>query len=266
MLSAIFFWVFAIGAVGCSLAVLISRNPLYSALWLILDFFFFAGLYGLLSAHFMAILQVLVYGGAIMVLFMFIIMLLNLPDEQRSSMQWSTSHVLAALGGVGMLTFLVLALTPWMGANEALEANRVQVAEAHAAAIAAAETDEAKEELAARGPALAYSEPAFPGLYLDLNEEGLEQKYQEKLVSAAAGGDDLIEGKYRRFDPSIPFVLPPSLDPTKGDATADAPVGFGTVEPISMLVVNRYVVPFELTALLLLAAIVGAVIIAKRRV
>ena len=76
--ESLFFWIFACGAVASSVAVVALRNPLYSALALIMDFFFFAGLYGLLSAHLMAVAQVLVYAGAIMVLFLFIIMLLNI--------------------------------------------------------------------------------------------------------------------------------------------------------------------------------------------
>ena len=71
--------------------VIVYRNPLYSALALILDFFFFAGLYGLLSAHFMAITQVLVYAGAIMVLFLFIIMLLNLKDEELGEFEFAST-------------------------------------------------------------------------------------------------------------------------------------------------------------------------------
>ncbi len=63
-----------IGALG----MLIARNPVSSALWLILTLFCVAGLYLTLSAEFIAVVQVLVYAGAIMVLFLFVIMLLNL--------------------------------------------------------------------------------------------------------------------------------------------------------------------------------------------
>ena len=81
MAELIFFIVFAIGAIAGSLGVVLARNPVNSALSLVIGFFFVAGTYVLLSASFMGVIQVLVYAGAIMVLFLFVLMLLNLGDE-----------------------------------------------------------------------------------------------------------------------------------------------------------------------------------------
>jgi NADH-quinone oxidoreductase subunit J len=72
------FFFFATVAVAAALGMLIARNPVASALWLVLNLFCIAGLYLTLNASFIGVIQILVYAGAIMVLFLFVIMLLNL--------------------------------------------------------------------------------------------------------------------------------------------------------------------------------------------
>jgi NADH-quinone oxidoreductase subunit J len=76
------FYVFAAVAVGTSLLVIGQRNPIYSVLLLIASFGALAGLYVLLDAPFVAVTQIIVYAGAIMVLFLFVVMLLNAPREE----------------------------------------------------------------------------------------------------------------------------------------------------------------------------------------
>ena len=80
---ALLFILFAGLAVGCAIAVVAQRNPLYSAISLIGVFIALACLYVTLSAPFIAAVQVIVYAGAIMVLVVFVIMLLNVEEEQR---------------------------------------------------------------------------------------------------------------------------------------------------------------------------------------
>ena len=82
MLGLLFF-VFAGMAVGCGLAVVAQRNPLYSAISLVGVFISLACLYVTLAAPFIAAVQVIVYAGAIMVLVVFVIMLLNVEQEER---------------------------------------------------------------------------------------------------------------------------------------------------------------------------------------
>ncbi len=76
-ISPLFFYLFAGLAVGFSFLVVLKKNPVASAFSLVMVFFAFAGIYALLEAHLVAALQILVYAGAIMVLFVFVIMLLN---------------------------------------------------------------------------------------------------------------------------------------------------------------------------------------------
>ena len=77
-----FFWVLAAGAVAASLLVIGQRNPMYSVLLLIVSFGALSGLYVLLGAPFVAAIQIIIYAGAIMVLFLFVVMLLNVPTEE----------------------------------------------------------------------------------------------------------------------------------------------------------------------------------------
>jgi NADH-quinone oxidoreductase subunit J len=75
------FYFFAAAAIGASLLVIAQRNPMYSVLLLIASFGALSGLYVLLDAPFVAVIQIIVYAGAIMVLFLFVVMLLNAPHE-----------------------------------------------------------------------------------------------------------------------------------------------------------------------------------------
>jgi NADH-quinone oxidoreductase subunit J len=82
-MDALFFWIFAIVAIVTSVLVVGQRNPMYSVLLLIVSFGALSGLYVLLNAPFMAVLQIIVYAGAIMVLFLFVVMLLNVSSEEE---------------------------------------------------------------------------------------------------------------------------------------------------------------------------------------
>lgn len=81
MLLAVTFYLFALLAVLSGFVVVTRRNPIASAVALVVCFFFLAGMYVMMDAHFVAIIQLLVYAGAIMVLFVFVIMLVENRDE-----------------------------------------------------------------------------------------------------------------------------------------------------------------------------------------
>ena len=80
-MTPILFAAFGLVTVGCGLMVVLHRNPVTSALFLVLTFCSLAGLYLLLQAEFLAMVQVIVYAGAIMVLFLFVLMYLNLKRD-----------------------------------------------------------------------------------------------------------------------------------------------------------------------------------------
>jgi NADH-quinone oxidoreductase subunit J len=102
MLETALFVILAVFTVVTAILVIVQRNPVSSAIFLILTFLALAGIYLLLHAEFIAAIQVLVYAGAIMVLFLFVIMLLNLEKEKRTV----TRNRL--LKGVGVLLGLAL--------------------------------------------------------------------------------------------------------------------------------------------------------------
>jgi NADH-quinone oxidoreductase subunit J len=108
-ISPVFFYLFAGLAIASSLAVVLKTNPVASAFSLVLTFFAFAGIYALLDAHLVAALQIFVYAGAIMVLFVFVIMLLN---SDVPSFDLRRSHILLRLFSCGVCLG-VLGLFVW---------------------------------------------------------------------------------------------------------------------------------------------------------
>ena len=90
--------------------VIFAKNAISSAMALVATFFFLAGIYVLLWAHTVAVLQVLVYAGAIMVLFLFVIMLLNLGEETAAGPRLTLSRILGGAAAAGLLVVLVMAI------------------------------------------------------------------------------------------------------------------------------------------------------------
>jgi len=160
-MEAFLFWLFAIVGVGCGIMVVLHRNPMSSAIYLVVTMLCLAGFYALLAGPFVAVIQVLVYAGAVMVLILFVIMMLNLREE-----------TLEREGGIA--TWLIAGLI---------------------------------------------------GLVL------------------------------------VVVVLPPFPRTPAGTPQP----AFGTIEEVGNKLFTVYILPFELTSVLLLIAIIGAVILAKRR-
>ena len=163
-MEAAIFYILGGIAVVTALLMVTRQNPIASALWLVVCFFAFAALFINLGAHFIGIIQVLLYAGAIMVLFIFVIMLLNVGAEELKSRTLQFSGVLGGLVAIYLITLLALSVL--------------------------------KEKVS-----------AFPEL----------------------------------------------------------PADFGYVAPVGKLLFTTYLVPFELTSVLLLVAIVGSVMMGKRK-
>jgi NADH-quinone oxidoreductase subunit J len=151
--------------VAFAAGVLVSKNPVYAAMNLVAAFFCLAGIYVLLVAHLIAFMQILVYAGAVMVLFLFVIMLISLGDEHLVKERYRGMQLLGAAGAVGITGVLAWAI----------------------------------------------------------------------------------------------------MDVARTDRTPLA-ADFGTVKAVGRLLFTEYLLPFEATSLLLLAAIVGAVVVAKERI
>ena len=101
---ALHFYLFGLIAIASSLAFVTRKSPVAAALWLVNTMFALAALYVMMDAHFIGAIQVLVYAGAIMVVFLFVVMLLNLghPDE-LSDLRGRWGRLAAGLVGLAML-------------------------------------------------------------------------------------------------------------------------------------------------------------------
>jgi NADH-quinone oxidoreductase subunit J len=100
-----FFFYFALVISVTSALVVAFRNPIYSALSLLIMFFHVAGLYVTLHAEFLAAVQIIVYAGAILVLYLFVVMLLNIKQDERYHRQWPIAGL---IGGLLLVEAIVL--------------------------------------------------------------------------------------------------------------------------------------------------------------
>ena len=171
-LIALIWWIFAALAFGGGIGMVAGRSPVASLMSLVLTLFSLGVLFIVLGAHFIGVVQVIVYAGAIMVLFLFVIMLLNLGHDYRSDLRrlgWIAGGSVVS----GVLAWLVM------------------------------------------------------------------RTFTHETTLVVSGG---------------------------GMRAAEAVEEFGAVGAVAMPLFREYVVGFELTSLLLLAAIIGAIVLAKRRV
>ena len=108
--SALAFWIFALLTVGGAIATITRRNAVTAVMFLVGTFFGIAAIYAMLFAHFMAAIQVLVYAGAIMVLFVFVVMILNKEEEEPWALRGWFGKTLAAAALTWFLARLVQVL------------------------------------------------------------------------------------------------------------------------------------------------------------
>lgn len=108
-ITPILFWVLSVIALFSALMVITSKSPMHSVIWLIIVFFAISGHYLLLNAQFLAIVNIIVYAGAIMVLFLYVLMLMDLKKEtEPQKHRWL--KVAGVVGGGSLLLVLIAAL------------------------------------------------------------------------------------------------------------------------------------------------------------
>ncbi len=125
---ALAFYLFAIVAVVAGFMVVVSKNPVHSVLWLILTFLSAAGLFVLLGAEFVAMLLIIVYVGAVAVLFLFVVMMLDV-DFAALKGELARYMPLGLLVGVVMIMQLAAGFAAWQAAEGATELRAVPLAE-----------------------------------------------------------------------------------------------------------------------------------------
>lgn len=106
----VLFWVFAIPLIASAAGVIAARSPIHAAMSLVSAFFWLAGIYVLLTAHLLAFVQIIVYAGAIMVLFLFVVMLLSLSDAELGVEKITAVKVVGIVATASLLAILVTAV------------------------------------------------------------------------------------------------------------------------------------------------------------
>jgi len=126
-METVLFIVFGAIAVCGAVMVVTRKHPMASALYLILTLFAVAALFVLRQAHFLAAIQVIIYAGAVVVLFVFVIMLINVPEARLPVERATTTRVLGVLAaGIFILESAVLARRYWMPKGPAAEVGTVE--------------------------------------------------------------------------------------------------------------------------------------------
>ena len=191
--EAVLFWVFATIALGSAVAVVALRNVVHAALMLVLNLLSVAALYLGLQSSFLSIVQVIVYAGAIVVLFLFVIMLLGVDRDDLLGTQTPVRAVAAVVAGVALAgAFLVVVGTDSLTAASACGA---LAAETTGDAVACAGLDEASEDSV-----------SFVGMQLFTRWTFAFEASALLLVVATLGA--LVLG--RRRDPALVDELTPS--------------------------------------------------------
>ena len=111
MNTQIVFILLSLMAIGSAVMMLASKNPVKSILWLIVVFFSISGHYILLNAQFLAVVNIIVYAGAIMVLFLFVVMLMNLNAETEPAKNYRLQFIGIISGGCLLLIMLSFLMT-----------------------------------------------------------------------------------------------------------------------------------------------------------
>lgn len=120
--NEILFWILSVLALSCALGVIFSRNPVNSVLFLIATFFTISGHYILMNAQFLAIVNIIVYAGAIMVLFLFVIMLMNLNSDTEPQKSRLIQFAAVLSGGALFLVFIAALKTAAVNYTGVVEA------------------------------------------------------------------------------------------------------------------------------------------------
>jgi NADH-quinone oxidoreductase subunit J len=114
----IVFWILSILTLVFAIGVIMSRNPISSVLFLILTFFTISGHYVMMNAQFLAIVNIIVYAGAIMVLFLFVIMLMNLNSDTEPQKNMLVQFAAVISGGALLLVFVAALKTSLTGIED----------------------------------------------------------------------------------------------------------------------------------------------------
>ena len=222
MAEQILFITFGTLAVGSAICVIAFKNPIHSALALVLTFFSLAGLFISLGAYFVAAVQVIVYAGAIMVLFLFVLMLLNL-GRLHAARQINKAKVFAVIVGI-----LLAAEAVYIGIK-AYDGTAISPAQKESEAADTAITSEQRKQIAA----------------YQLDPKELNRTYVPKIAEQKNTVETLTASEANQLIEKLQEEM-------------------GKPDRIGTILFTKFLLPFEVTSLILLAALIGVIVLVKR--
>ncbi len=225
-METILFIVFGILAVGSAICVIAFKNPIHSALALVLTFFSLAGLFISLGAYFVAAVQVIVYAGAIMVLFLFVIMLLNLGQLQTAR-QISKAKVFAVILGI-----ILAAEAIYIGVN-VFNGTAVGPTQYEGEVVGEPITSEQLKQI-----------ETIESTY-QLDRAQINSDYVPAIVTQKTDVTALTAGEANQL-----------IEKLQGE--------MGKPDRIGTVLFTKFLLPFEVTSLILLAALIGVIALVKR--
>jgi len=269
MIETILFIGLAVVSLVAAIGVVLPKNPIYSALSLLIMMLSLAGIFLQLAAPFLAIMQVVVYAGAVVTLFVFVIMLMNLDPVEMGEEKGLGFKVVCFFLALFLLLFV---LYPIFISKNALPHRFPDRAKAGATpeGLRDAQIGDLVKQREMRDPVFAqkpgkekraWGEAEWDGRigalvkHRSMDDEAFRSKSEdEKRAWARAElGRFLGRGKY-----AVPGTLVSS-------EWGEVPASFGSTESVGTVLFEPYLVPFELVSVLIVIAVVGAVVLSKKK-
>lgn len=250
----ILFHSFAIVAVISALCVIFVRNPVYSALFLALCMSVLGAMYFTLQAYFVSVAQITVYAGAVMVLFVMVVMLFDLKRETEEILKFSPVTLAKILSAALLCGFLVG--TGWLGVTALTGNPATQIIPG----VTAGELT--KGELSKGGLTKVKAVETDAELKATPEEARALMNKLSDISGASSGGtanpdEDLSGAEAAKLVDSAPSDNGPKISADENE--------FGSTVALSKILFSKFVFAFEAVSLLLLVAIVGAVALAKSK-
>ena len=249
---AVLFWAFAAASIAGALFVITRRNLIAAVMGMVGSFLGIAAVYMMLYAHFLAVIQMLVYAGAIMVLFVFVIMILNRPEDEPVA---PTGHLGQAIGGIailyliGRLVMLLVSVQPPAGVAAVNAAIDKRAAAGHAYDQAVAQTAKAERDTLAK--AIQSGVTMWdPVRWTELAEAPTVEPFLLQELQAKTAHEAAKLEVERLEANAAPPKTPEGHD-------------WGSIRAVGTDLFNGGLFPFEAISILLLLAVVGAIAIAR---
>jgi len=280
---AIAFFVTAAATVASALMVVLHRNPVINALYMVLSFFGVAVLYVLLESHFLAALQVLLYAGAVLVLFLIIVMLIRLDQEQLMKVKPKPGKALAVALALGVILILIGVAHSLNQSSSQKGRFLLQREQPEQIAAFLLDLGEKRVEVQARKEPLSEAEKVrlATQVLTALGKAETKARVEWPEPIRALGSEriealrkTLLADLHRQWTLAQLTVPAQFKELNRADIATFIRIAaharlaqleeFGTTAALGRELFSRYLLPFEAASILLLAAIVGVLLLARR--